>query len=285
MENRAGSASLLSSLVSHCPGELQPSLPAKGILPVVQPPQGSVQLTSCSTWQVEKEQSEAGIFPSGWGLLNSPGIGHRIFSEPLLQCLSPPSPGEFGQLHPQPDSAQAAPHPLSLTKSCEKHPSGDCAAFRGATTGPAGVALALWGPVSSGAPQHCGLHQVAQMSTQSQRFRAMLRNFACPQLLTQCPPPLPKGDAGLQGGLEQQPLLHQWDASSQGGGGGLGGGGWWCCRRGRMSRWSRATTPEPFTPSTGCFSAGGWKSGSTGGARGLEVPPRAGDPCPCPPGW
>lgn len=200
MENHAGSASLLSSPVSHCPGELQPSLPAKGILPVVQPPQGSVQLTSCSSQQVEKERGEAGIFPSGWGLLNSPGIGHRVFSKPLLQCLSLPSPGGFGQLHPQLDSAQAASHPSSLTKSCEKHPCGDGAAFRGATTGPAWVAL--WGPASSGPPQRCGLHQVAQMSTQSQRFPAMLRNFACPQLLMQCPPPLPKGDAGLQGGLE-----------------------------------------------------------------------------------
>lgn len=33
-----------------------PSLPAKGILPVVQLPQGSVQLASCSTRQVEEER-------------------------------------------------------------------------------------------------------------------------------------------------------------------------------------------------------------------------------------
>lgn len=209
----------------------------------------------------------------------------------MSQCLSvSPSPGEFGQLHPQPDSAQAAPCPPSLTKSCEKHPCGDCAAFRGATTGPAWVAL--WGPVSSGAPQHCGLHQVAQMSTQSQQFPAKLRNFACPQLLMQCPPPLPKGDVGLQGGLEQQPLHPQGPPACVG-----------CQLPGRRRRragrrWlvvlqeglgAPVVAAEPFTPSTGCFSGGGWKSGSTAGARGPEVPqslcPGVGAPCPCPPGW
>lgn len=43
VENRAGSGSPLSSPVLRRPGERLPSLPAEGILPVVQPPRGSVQ--------------------------------------------------------------------------------------------------------------------------------------------------------------------------------------------------------------------------------------------------
>lgn len=45
--------------------------------------------------------------PSGRGLLGSPLRWPQGFSKPLLRHCSPPSPGGFGQLHPEPDVAQS----------------------------------------------------------------------------------------------------------------------------------------------------------------------------------
>lgn len=120
--------------------------------------------------------------------------------------------------------------------------------------------------------------------------------FSPPPLL-QCPPaqscPEIWGSWVSHTGSPPVPrvLLRPRGASSRGGGGGElggGGGGADAPRRSGGVRPLVPPTPEPLTPSTGCFSRRGWMSGSTGGARGPAAPqdpcPGAGDPRPCPPG-
>lgn len=55
--------------------------------------------------------------PSGRGLLGSPLRWPQGFSKPLLRHCSPPSPGGFGQLHPEPDVAQSCSS-SSLSPAC-----------------------------------------------------------------------------------------------------------------------------------------------------------------------
>lgn len=205
------------------------------------------------------------FFPSGWGSLGVPRRWPRGFSEPLLQCLSPPSPGGFGQLHPKPDSVQAARHPPSRAQSCSPLP------------GP---------PHSPPAP----------LGVPGEHPRAMLAFFPPSPLAV---PPCPKlsRDLGLLGGPHRQhppsprsscaravPAPGEEEEESWG----EGDGGADAPRRSGGVRPLVPPTPEPLTPSTGCFSRRGWMSGSTGGAQGPVAPqdpcPGAGDPRPCPPG-
>lgn len=204
------------------------------------------------------------FFPSGWGPLGVPRHWPRGFSEPLLQCLSPPSPGGFGQLHPKPDSVQAARHPPSRAQSCSPMP------------GPPAPP-----PAPLGVP---GEHPRAALAfgpplpSCSAPLPKAVRRFGAPGWATPAAPPSPGSScaravpapAGEEASQKEAVVMVMlW--------GGLGG-----------VRPLVPPTPEPLTPSTGCFSRRGWMSGSTGGARGLVAPqdpcPGAGDPRPCPPG-
>lgn len=224
MENCAGSGSPLSSLVSCCPGERLPSLPAEGILPVVQhpppAPPGLGAICFMKHMASMQRKSEASFFQVGGDSLNSPGIGHRVFSKPLLQCFSPPSPGGFGQLHPQPDSAQAAPHPPSCSESCGKHPCGGRCYPRRSHRWLSGD---WWCQVPSSPVATVGWPKC----TQSLCSPGMLRHFTCPHSPMQCPPSPAQSHLEIWGsrvGHTSSPriprvLLHPQDASSQGGGG------------------------------------------------------------------